>query len=58
MRTIWTFIDEAGGAATNVTSQNSVSRALAQIGWRGQDRIRFVRVADDSFGAGHRHFGG
>jgi hypothetical protein len=21
MRTIWTFLDEAGGAATNVTSQ-------------------------------------
>jgi hypothetical protein len=24
MRTIWTFIDEAGGAAANVTSQNPV----------------------------------
>ena len=24
MRTIWTFIDEAGGAATNVTSHNGV----------------------------------
>jgi hypothetical protein len=24
MRTIWTFIDEAGGAATNETSHNGV----------------------------------